>query len=93
MQVEREIPDMEAISEVFRELGLEKPDVQDHFRQLAEPSDWYTWRKRRYEPQGERIWLAFPLTPTLSHQGRGSKTLCRGRLAVPRSPSPCAGEG
>lgn len=54
MQVEREIPDMEATAEVFRELGLEKPDVQDHFRRLAEPSDWYTWRKRRYGPQDTR---------------------------------------
>ena len=43
MQDEREMPDMEAISEVFRELGLEDPDVQESFRQLAEPSDWYTW--------------------------------------------------
>ena len=54
MQDEREMPDMEAISEVFRELGLEDPDVQERFRQLAEPSDWYTWRKRRYEPQDTR---------------------------------------
>ena len=54
MQDGREMPDMEAISGVFRELGLEDPDVQERFRQLAEPSDWYTWRKRRYEPQDTR---------------------------------------
>lgn len=54
MKVEREMPDMEAISEVFRELGLEDPDVQERFRQLAEPSDWYKWRKERYEPQDTR---------------------------------------
>ena len=54
MQVEREMPDMEAILEVFRELRLEDPDVQDRFRRLAEPSDWYTWRKRPYEPQDTR---------------------------------------
>lgn len=54
MQVEREMPDREAIAEVFRELGLEDPDVQEHFRQLAKPSDWYTWRKSRYEPQDTR---------------------------------------
>lgn len=40
MQSQREFPDTHAISEVFRELGLEDAQLQDHFRQLAEPSEW-----------------------------------------------------
>ena len=51
MQIERKTPDMEAILEVFRELGLEDVRVRDKFKQLAEPGDWHTCRKRRLEPQ------------------------------------------
>ena len=51
MQIERKTPDMEAILEVFRELGLEDVRVRDKFKQLAEPGDWHTWKKRRLEPQ------------------------------------------
>ena len=54
MQVERKTPDLEAILEVFRELGLEDARVRDKFRQLAELGDWHTWRKRRLEPQDPR---------------------------------------
>ena len=54
MQVERKTPDMEAILEVFRELGLEDARVRDKFLQLAEPGDWHTWRRRRLEPQDSR---------------------------------------
>ena len=51
MQVERKTPDMEAILEVFRELGLEDARVRDKFLRLAELGDWHTWRKRHLEPQ------------------------------------------
>ncbi len=51
MQIEREAHEKEAIEQVFRELGLEDTEVQDHFRQLAEPSDWHTWRKSQSDPQ------------------------------------------
>ena len=51
MQVERKTPNMEAILEVFRELGLEDVRVRDEFKQLAELGDWHTWEKRRLEPQ------------------------------------------
>ena len=51
MQAERKTPNMEAILEVFRELGLEDARVRDKFRQLAELGDWHTWRKGRLEPQ------------------------------------------
>ena len=51
MQIERKTPDMEAILEVFRELGLEDARVRDKFLRLVEPSDWHTWKKRRLEPQ------------------------------------------
>ena len=51
MQVERKKPDMEAILEVFRDLGLEDVRVRDKFQQLAELGDWHTWRKRHLEPQ------------------------------------------
>ena len=51
MQVERKTPDMEAILEVFRELGLEDARVRDKFKQLAELGGWHTWRKRCLEPQ------------------------------------------
>ena len=49
--IERKTPDMEAILEVFRELGLEDARVRDKFRQLVELGDWHMWRKRRLEPQ------------------------------------------
>ena len=51
MEVERKMPDMEAILEVFRDLGLEDVKVRDKFKQLAELGDWHTCRKRRLEPQ------------------------------------------
>ena len=54
MQVERKTPDMEAILEVFRDLGLEDARVRDEFQKLAELGDWHTWRKRRLEPQDTR---------------------------------------
>ena len=51
MRVERKTPDMEAVLEVFRELGLEDARVRDEFKQLAELGDWHMWRKTRLEPQ------------------------------------------
>ncbi|MYB59447.1 MAG: hypothetical protein F4X51_23990 [Gemmatimonadetes bacterium] len=51
MQVKRKTPDMEAILEVFRELGLEDARVRDEFQKLAELGDWHTWEKRRLDPQ------------------------------------------
>ena len=51
MQIERKMPDMEAILEVFRELGLEGARVRDKFQQLAELGGWHTCRKRRREPE------------------------------------------
>lgn len=51
MQVERKTPDLEAILEVFRELGLEDARVRDEFKQLADLGGWRTWRTRRPEPQ------------------------------------------
>ena len=54
MQVEHKTPDLEAILEVFRELGLEDVRVRDEFQKLAELGDWHTCRKRRLEPQGTR---------------------------------------
>lgn len=54
MQVERKTPDMEAILEVFRDLGLEDTGVRDEFQKLAELGDWHMWRKRRLEPQDTR---------------------------------------
>ena len=39
MQIERKTPDMEAILEVFRELGLEDVRVRDQFQRLAEETD------------------------------------------------------
>ena len=42
---------MEAILEVFRELGLEDVRVRDKFKQLAELGDWHTWGKRHLEPE------------------------------------------
>lgn len=51
MQVERKTPDMEAILEVFRDLGLEDVKVRDKFKQLTELSDWHTWGKRHLEPE------------------------------------------
>lgn len=51
MQVERKTPDMEAILEVFRDLGLEDVRLRDKFQRLAEAGDWHTWRKRRLDPQ------------------------------------------
>lgn len=56
MQVERKMPDMEAILEVFRELGLEDARVRDKFQQLAELGNWHTWKKRRLEPQETLNW-------------------------------------
>ena len=53
MQVERK-PDMEAILEVFRKLGLEDARVRDKFQQLAELGNWNICRKRRLEPQDTR---------------------------------------
>lgn len=50
MQVERKTPDMEAILEVFRELGLEDARTRDKFRQLAELGDWHLRKKRRLKP-------------------------------------------
>ncbi len=54
MQVERKTPDIEAILEVFRELGLENARVRDKFLQLAELGDWHTWKERGLEPQDTR---------------------------------------
>jgi len=54
MQVERKTPDLEAILEVFRELGLEDVRVRDKFKKLAELGDWNMCRKRRLEPQDTR---------------------------------------
>lgn len=54
MQVEHKTPDLEAILEVFRELGLEDARVRDKFQKLAELGDWHTCRKRRLEPQDTR---------------------------------------
>ena len=54
MQVERKTPDMEAILEVFRDLGLEDVKVRDKFQRLSELGDWHTCRKRRLEPQDIR---------------------------------------
>ena len=51
MRIERKTPDMEAILEVFRDLGLEDAKVRDKFKQLAELGNWHTWRKRCLEPQ------------------------------------------
>ena len=51
MQVERKTPDLEAILEVFRDLGLEDVRVRDEFQKLAELGDLHTWRKRRLEPE------------------------------------------
>ena len=51
MQVKRKTPDMEAILEVFRELGLEDARVRDKFLRLADLGDWHTWGKRRLDPQ------------------------------------------
>ncbi len=51
MQIERKTPDMEAILEVFRDLGLEDVKVRDKFKQLVDLGDWHTWRKRRLEPR------------------------------------------
>ncbi len=50
MQIEHKTPDLEAILEVFRELGLEDVRVRDEFQKLAELGDWDMWRKRRLEP-------------------------------------------
>ena len=54
MQVERKTPDLEAILEVFRELGLEDVRVRDKFKKLAELGDWNMCGKRRLEPQDTR---------------------------------------
>ena len=51
MQNEREAPVPDEIVELFRDLGLEDSEVQDHFRQLAKPTDWHTWREQPSEPQ------------------------------------------
>ena len=51
MQTEHETPKGESTEDLFRQLGLEDTEVQDHFRQLAEPSDWHSWRKSDSEPQ------------------------------------------
>ena len=51
MQVERKTPNMEAILEVFRELGLEDVRVRDEFKQLAELGDWHTWKKGVSNPR------------------------------------------
>ena len=47
MQVERKMPDLEAILEVFRELGLEDVRVRDKFQQLAELGDWHTYMQKK----------------------------------------------
>ena len=54
MQAKGETPDMQATLEVFRGLGLEKAEARDFFRQLAKPSDWHTWGRRRYGPHDTR---------------------------------------
>ncbi len=54
MQVEHKTPDLEAILEVFRELGLEDAKVRDEFQKLAELGDWNMCKKRRLEPQDTR---------------------------------------
>ena len=54
MQVERKTSGLEAILEVFRDLGLEDVKVRDKFQQLAEPRDWHMWKERRLEPQDTR---------------------------------------
>ena len=54
MKIERETPELEAISEVFRDLGLQDAEAQDHFRQLAKPTDRHTWGKTRYQAHETR---------------------------------------
>ena len=51
MKSEREVPEEDSIEQVFRELGLEDTEIQDHFKQLAQPSEWHSWRKSHSEPQ------------------------------------------
>lgn len=52
--IESETPEMEAISEVFRDLKLADPETRDRFRQLAEPSGWHSWRREISNPQYTR---------------------------------------
>lgn len=52
MQAERKTPDMEAVLEVFRELGLEDARVRDKFRQLAELGDWHMVEKKASRTTG-----------------------------------------
>lgn len=54
VEIESETPEMGAISEVFRDLRLADPETRDRFRQLAEPSDWHSWRKEITSPQYTR---------------------------------------
>ena len=54
MNIERETPELEAISEVFRDLGLQDAETHDHFRQLAKQTEHHTWRKSRYQDHETR---------------------------------------
>ena len=54
VEIESETPEMGAISEVFRDLRLADPETRDRFWQLAEPSDWHSWRKEITNPQYTR---------------------------------------
>jgi len=53
-EIESETPEMEGISEVFRDLRLADPKAREGFRQLAEPSDWHSWRKEISNPHYTR---------------------------------------
>lgn len=54
MQAKDETPKMEAILEVYRDLGLEDAKERDRFRQWAKPSELDIWHKKRCEPQDAR---------------------------------------
>ena len=51
MQAKDETPEMEAILEVYRDLGLEDAKTRDQFKQLTKFGDLHIGKKKRYEPQ------------------------------------------